>query len=66
MTYYKDVIQLMTKNWCDNKSIECLAHRGEEELSMIKSAYENKLPKAKYPEPKTKAGYQYNIPHKIK
>ena len=56
----------MTKNWCDNKSIEDLVHRSEEELNMIKSAYENKLPKAKYPEPKTKAGYQHNIPHKIK
>jgi hypothetical protein len=31
---------------------------------MIKSAYENKLPKAKYPEPIKKVGARYNIPHK--
>ena len=54
----------MTKNWCDNKSIEDLVYRGEEELSMIKSAYEPKQLKAKYPEPIKKVGAKYNIPHK--
>lgn len=64
MSLLQEVIQLMTKNWCDNKSMEDLVHRSEEELNMIKTAYEPKQLKAKYPEPKTKAGYQYNIPHK--
>ena len=64
MSLLQEVIQLMTKNWCDDKSIEDLAHRSEEELNMIKSAYENKLPKAKYPEPIKKVGAKYNIPHK--
>ena len=54
----------MTKNWCDSKSIKCLANRGEEELNMIKSAYEPKQLKAKYPEPIKKVGAKYNIPHK--
>lgn len=54
----------MTKNWCNSKSIEDLVHRSEEELNMIKSAYENKLPKASYPEPVKKLWAGYNIPHK--
>ena len=41
----------MTAYWCDNKSMEDLVHRSEEELNMIKSAYEPKQLKAKYPEP---------------
>ena len=54
----------MSKNWCDNKSIEDLVNRSQEELNMIKSAYEKKLPKASYPEPVKKLGAGYNIPHK--
>ena len=64
MSLLQEVIQLMTKNWCDSKSIKYLANRGEEELNMIKSAYEKKLPKAKYPEPIKKVWAKYNIPHK--
>lgn len=64
MSLLQEVIQLMTKNWCDSKSIKCLANRGEEELNMIKSAYEPKQLKAKYPEPIKKVGAKYNIPHK--
>jgi len=66
MSLLQEVIQLMTKNWCDNKSIEYLIYRWEEELNMIKTAYEKKLPKASYPEPVKKLGAGYNIPHKIK
>lgn len=54
----------MNKNWCDNKSLEDLIYRSQEELNMIKVAYENKLPKAKYPEPVKKLWAGYNIPHK--
>ena len=54
----------MNKNWCDNKSIEDLIYRSEEELNKIKSAYEPKPLKAKYPEPVKKLGAGYNIPHK--
>lgn len=64
MSLLQEVIQLMNKNWCDNKSIEDLIYRSEEELSMIKSAYEPKQLKAKYPEPIKKVGARYNIPHK--
>lgn len=63
MSLLQEVIQLMTAYWCDNKSMEDLIYRSEEELSMIKSAYENKLPK-KYPEPVKKIWSLYNIPHK--
>ena len=58
------VHQLMNKNWCDNKSLEDLVDRSEEELQMIKSAYEPKQLKAKYPEPIKRIGAGYNIPHK--
>lgn len=64
MSLLQEVMQLMNKNWCDNKSLEDLIYRNKEELNMIKSAYENKLPKAKYPEPVKKIGAGYNIPHK--
>ena len=64
MSLLQEVIQLMSKNWCDNKSIEDLVNRSQEELNMIKSAYEKKLPKASYPEPVKKLGAGYNIPHK--
>ena len=64
MSLLQEVIQLMNKNWCDNKSIEDLIYRSEEELNIIKSVYENKLPKAKYPEPLKRVGAGYNIPHK--
>lgn len=64
MSLLQEVIELMTKNWCDNKSMDDLLHRTEEQLQMIKTAYENKLPKAKYPEPIKKVGARYNIPHK--
>ncbi len=64
MSLLQEVIQLMNKNWCDNKSIEDLIYRSEEELNMIKSAYEPKPLKAKYPEPVKKLWAGYNIPHK--
>ncbi len=64
MSPLQEVIQLMNKNWCDNKSLEDLVDRSEEELNMIKSAYEPKQLKAKYPEPVKKLGAGYNIPHK--
>jgi len=64
MSLLQEVIQLMTKHWCDSKSIEDLIYRGEEELNMIKSAYEPKQLKAKYPEPIKKVWAAYNIPHK--
>lgn len=64
MSLLQEVIQLMTKNWCDNKSIDDLPYRSEEQLQMIKTAYENKPPKAKYPEPVKKIWSSYNIPHK--
>lgn len=54
----------MTKHWCDDKSMEDLIYRSEEELNTIKSAYEQKQLKAKYPEPIKKVGSKYNIPHK--
>lgn len=54
----------MNKNWCDNKSLEDLIYRSEEELNMIKSAYEPKPLKASYPEPVKKLWAGYNIPHK--
>ena len=54
----------MTKNWCDDKSMEDLIYRSEEELNMIKSAYEPKQLKAKYPEPIKKVWARYNIPRK--
>ena len=54
----------MNKNWCDNKSLEDLVYRSEEELNMIKVAYEPKPLKAKYPEPIKRIGAAYNIPHK--
>ena len=66
MSLLQEVIQLMNKNWCDNKSLEDLIYRSEEELNMIKVAYENKLPKASYPEPIKKLWSGYNIPRKIK
>lgn len=62
MSLLQEVIQLMNKNWCNNKSLEDLVYRSEEELNMIKCAYEK--PKAKYPEPVKKLGAAYNIPHK--
>lgn len=64
MSLLQEVLQLMTKNWCDSKSIEDLIYRSEEELNMIKSAYEPKQLKAKYPEPIKKVWSSYNIPHK--
>ena len=64
MSLLQEVIQLMTKNWCDNKSIEDLIYRSQEELNMIKVAYEPKQLKAKYPEPLKRVGAGYNIPHK--
>lgn len=64
MSLLQEVVKLMNKNWCDNKSIEDLIYRSEEELNMIKSAYEPKPLKAKYPEPVKKLGAGYNIPHK--
>ena len=66
MSLLQEVIQLMNKNWCDNKSIEDLIYRSEEELNMIKCAYEPKQLKASYPEPVKKLGAGYNIPRKIK
>ena len=64
MSPLQEVIQLMTRNWCDSQSIDNLIYRNKEELNMIKGAYENKLPKAKYPEPVKKLGSRHNIPHK--
>ncbi len=64
MSLLQEVVKLMNKNWCDNKSIEDLIYRSEEELNMIKSAYEPKQLKAKYPEPVKKLWAGYNIPHK--
>ena len=46
--------------------MEDLIYRSEEELNMVKSAYEPKQLKAKYPEPIKKVGARYNIPRKIK
>ena len=64
MSLLQEVIQLMTKNWCDNKSIDDLIYRSEEELNMIKCAYDGKQLKARYPEPIKRIGASYNIPHK--
>ncbi len=64
MSLLQEVVKLMNKNWCDNKSIEDLIYRSEEELNMIKVAYEPKQLKAKYPEPVKKLWAGYNIPHK--
>lgn len=64
MSLLQEVIQLMKAYWCDDKSMEDLIYRSEEELNMIKSAYAPKQLKAKYPEPIKKIWAGYNIPHK--
>ena len=64
MILLQEVMQLMTDFWANNKSIEDLIYRSEEELNIIKCAYEPKPLKAKYPEPVKRVGAGYNIPHK--
>lgn len=61
---YDEVKALLIKFGADQKAIDDLDIRQPEELQMIKSAYESKLPKAKYPEPVKKIWSSYNIPHK--
>lgn len=64
MSLLQEVAYLMQEYWADETSMACLADRSEEELNMIKCAYEPKPIKASYPEPVKKLGAGYNIPHK--
>ena len=64
MSLLQEVAYLMQQYWADETSMAMLADRSQEELNMIKSAYEPKQLKASYPEPVKKLGAGYNIPHK--
>lgn len=64
MSLLQEVAYLMQQYWADETSMTRLADRSEEELNMIKCAYEPKQLKAKYPEPLKRVGASYNIPHK--
>lgn len=66
MSLLQEVAYLMQQNWADETSMAMLADRSQEELNMIKCAYEPKPLKASYPEPVKKLGAGYNIPRKIK
>ena len=66
MSLLQEVAYLMQQYWADETSMAMLADRSQEELNMIKCAYEPKQLKASYPEPVKKLGAGYNIPRKIK
>lgn len=51
MSLLQEVAYLMQQNWADETSMAMLAYRSQEELNMIKCAYEPKQLKASYPEP---------------
>ena len=66
MSLLQEVAYLMQQYWADETSMAMLADRSQEELNMIKCAYEPKQLNASYPEPVKKLGAGYNIPRKIK
>jgi len=64
---YEEVKALLIKFGADQKAIDDLGIRTDEELAMIKYAYVNtgvKEKKEPYPEPIKRVWAQYNIPHK--
>jgi len=64
---YNEVKALLIKFGADQKAIDDLDTRTDEELAMIKQAYINTAPREKkepYPEPIKRVGATYNIPHK--